>query len=270
MLKKRGLLVLILAFLIVLFFQVRQEASQTKSNPSFIDRILVNVLSPVTRALRSVRDGVVHTWDHYFWLVGVKDENKKLQETVDLQNLFILSLKERLKIKDQEARLDQSLHFMGYNGVVARVTAYDANMLSQSLWVDAGTKDGVMVDMPVIALKGLVGRIIKAFDSSSMVLLMTDPHFAVDVVDEQSRIRAMVVGNGRSPEFTPYPIMSHLEYLQMGYPINKGDLLLTSGLGDLYPKGIPVGNVVADNNILPMVDFNTLEEVIVITGGSSK
>ena len=136
-----------------------------------------------------------------------------------------------------------------------------------SSWIERWVANGMMMGMPVINQRGLVGRITEVYQSASRVLLITDSDSSVNSVLQNARLRGVV--RGRTLED---PIM---DYLPPEQPVNVGDIILTSGEGGNFPNGIPVGQVVeVQRNDVEMfqraivrttVDFNTLETVLVIT-----
>lgn len=279
--KRRATLGVILILLLFVLIQLRQDKFPfSLPEGSFVDGIFVSVVTPVQEVIDLFSDYIGDTWSAYFSLVGVKRENKKLKEELALKNLYLLSLKERLKLKERTEYLKQKVHLLGWEGVTARVIGYDPYARSQTLWISVGSSQGVQIDQPVITLEGLVGRIVKVFKNDSQVLLLVDSRFSVDVIDEATRVRALVVGSDRQAELKRYPYLTHLEFLKLGDAVNEGDLLITSGFSDLYPPSIPVGNVIKiakkedelfqTSVVLPLVDFSTLEQVIVITGEIQK
>ncbi|MBI2339486.1 MAG: rod shape-determining protein MreC [Deltaproteobacteria bacterium] len=279
--KRRAFLALLLIVLFVVLLNVRRDRPQVASpsgsatGAGFVDRLIVSLFGPVQGLVDHAVDFVENGWSNYFAVVGAKKENVRLKEEIRLKDLEILSLKERLRSQDREELLSQKAGLLGGAGVKAKVTGYDPYAVSQTMWVSAGSSQGIAVDCPVLTLEGLVGRIVKVFPSMSQVLLLVDPHFAVDVIDEATRVRALVVGSGRGVELKRYPFLTHLEFLNLGDEIRKGDLLITSGFGAIYPPGIPVGSVIdvaqkendlfQSSGVLPAVDFGKLEEVVILT-----
>lgn len=276
-LRRRPVLAVLLIILLVVLFQLREDRLPSpERGGSYLDRGLVFVYTPIQKTMDKLTGFVSDTWSRYINLVGVKRENKRLREQLELQDLYILSLKERLKIHDRENLTKQKVQRRGWEGIPARVIAFDPYARSHTLWISAGSEQGVELDLPVITLEGLVGRVVKVFDQSSQVLLLVDSRFSVDVIDESTRVRALVVGSGRGAEVKRYPYLTHLEFLKLGDAIREGDLLITSGFSDLYPKGIPVGNVIRIQKdegdlfqtslVLPVVDFTKLDQAMVLTG----
>lgn len=274
--KKRVLLFIILFLLFAVLLNLRQNRPlYSIPRVTLIEQIAVSLYVPIHKVINIVTDAVKQSWSNYFALIGAKKENQRLKEEISLKDLYIMTLKERLKLQDRTRYLNHKINLLGWDGVTGEVIGYDPYSESQTLWLSVGSKKGIKVDQPVITLEGLAGRVVKVLPESSQVLLMVDPRFAVDVIDESSRVRALVVGSGKKASLKRYPYLTHLEYLNLGDEVNQGDLLITSGLGGIYPRGIPVGNVTdaekdrddlfQTSAVLPVVDFNKLEELIILT-----
>jgi rod shape-determining protein MreC len=132
--------------------------------------------------------------------------------------------------------------------------------------IDKGSNAGLKVNMPVVDAKGVVGRLVAVSANYAKVLLIIDQNSAVDSLVQRSREKGIV--KGLSPE------MCKLDYVLKTGDIDPGDLVVTSGMGRVFPKGLPVGKVLEVSNIpwklfkdihvRPMVDFTKLEEVLVI------
>ncbi len=245
-----------------------------------IDSLVTGFFTPIEKFYLWVTSPFSNFSKRYFSLVDARDENKKLKSTIEFNKLEIIALKERLRDQTEGQILDDRFKSLGLDGVFSQVIGYDPFGRSQTVWISNGSADGILMDQPVITSQGLVGRIIKIFSHTSQVLLLVDPYFAVDVITEESRVRALVIGSGDAVSLKRYPLMTHLEFLNMGEAISSGDLLITSGLNGIYPSGLPVGNVIKIDKdekndsiktaVLPVVDFTRLEQVFVLTGLQKK
>ncbi len=156
--------------------------------------------------------------------------------------------------------------------VCARIIAREPGSWLREFTVNVGTKDGVEKDMVVIAQKGLVGRILRAEETSSVVLTIVDPQSSVAIALERSGDDGIMKGTTDSGAESP---LCHLEYLPFDVDIAPGDRVLTSGLGGIYPKGLTVGTVTeasvavkSDSYalVMPEVDFGHLDYVLILTG----
>lgn len=266
--RKRTLLAALFLIGLYIFFAFSPHRSSTGRLPHNVsDRLWASIYLPVMTGLKGATSSVRNFVHDYFYLVAVKRENSRLKNELKVKDLHILSLKERLLTEKSYQSMNDLLASWGFVGVSARVVAYDPFSLSQTVWVSAGAYQGVKIDSPVMTPEGLVGRVIRVFGKTSQILLLIDSHFSVDVVNEQSRVRAMVSGSGVGASLERYPQLAHLEYLNLGDAMNAGDLLLTSGLGPIYPAAIPVGHITQKGRkrvVLPLVDFSSLYEVMIL------
>ena len=120
--------------------------------------------------------------------------------------------------------------------------------------------------MPVVTVEGVVGQVLTSSPNYSKVLLATDPNSAIDVITQQTRVQGIVKGLGRDA--------FALHYVLKSAAVEKGDFIITSGLGGVFPKGLMVGTVseirksprgmFQDIEIQPAVDFTQLEHLIII------
>jgi rod shape-determining protein MreC len=180
-------------------------------------------------------------------------ENVRLRET-ERENV---TLREQLGYQQAHPQLDL---------LPAEVVGRDPTNLLRFLIIDKGTQDGVRVDMTVVTPRGLVGRIVKVGPNWSQVLLITDVSSSVNAMVQRSRTTGVVQGHvgGRLV----------MRYIPQGESVQTNDLILTSGLGGGFPKGLLVGRVAEvrqkdiemfqEAEIQSAVNFHRLEQVMVV------
>ncbi len=277
-LRRRLLFFTLLIFLfVILVYRERHHANSSSVETSFFDKGILFIYHPINRWMSRVEHFFNDGWHHYFELVGVTKENENLQKELSEKELKLLFLQEQLRSCIVENKLELKGDGLGLKGVNASIIAFDPYAISKTAWISAGSRDGIKANQPVMTEEGLVGRILKVGETSAQILLLNDTRFAVDVVDVTTRVRALVVGFNNRTNLKRYPILTRLEYLNLGDEIHEGDLLVTSGLGSLYPKGIPVGNIATVKTdkdslfqsaaVIPSVDFSKVDLVFVVTGG---
>ena len=193
-----------------------------------------SVLSPG----KWVQREATNLWERYFYLVGVCEENEALRLRMEALNLQAASLQEKAAQGD---RLLDLLHFtppLDWVRTGARVVGHrlGANAVLETLLIDKGTVSGVVRDTPVVAPLGVVGRVHRPGAHFSTVLLLIDPNSHVPVMGAEHRIPAIVVGQGAGK-----PLL--VSYVPLNDTLAKGELLITSGLGGMFPKGLPVARV---------------------------
>ncbi|MBW2309492.1 MAG: rod shape-determining protein MreC [Deltaproteobacteria bacterium] len=233
-------------------------------NPA--EKLAIEVTAPIQKffigTIRFIRD----IWSNYFFLVEARQEGLRLKAQIELLRLEnsryqeILLTNERLQdlLKFQENTDDLLLPAM--------VTGWDSSGQFKSIIIDKGAHDGVAMNMAVVKSEGVVGRVVSVSPHYSQVLLVTDQNCAIDGVVQSSRGRGMLKGNGYGECYFDYVIKT--------CEIKTGDAIVTSGLGGIFPKGLHLGRVkrvddspyklFKDVRVVPAVDFNKLEEVLVI------
>ncbi len=147
------------------------------------------------------------------------------------------------------------------------VIGLDPSPFVRSISIGAGSDRGLAYGMPVVSESGLVGRIVEVNATSSRVQLITDPQSAVNVRLQDSRAEGLVIAQPNSE--LQVDLISHEAQ------VSPGELVLTSGLGGVFPPDIPVGHIVSVRTrdfelfqravLQPIVDFENLEIVLIIT-----
>jgi len=228
---------------------------------------------PIQITLASVRSRVKGMWEGYIYLVGIKEENEALNK-----KMYAL-LEENNRLKEEiglNERLRDLLKFKEespYPVVAAKILSLNGfgtgENWTRTLTLDRGTISGIMVDMPVVSTQGVIGRVIETLKHTSTVLLLTDPRSDIDVIIQRTRIHGIVEGGSDK---------LILKYIRQFDDVETGDMVVTSGLSGIFPKGLQVGMVTrvekGEDNIFryievnPSTDLRRLEEVLVITQGS--
>lgn len=240
---------------------------QSRSLLQGIGQPLAQLLSLPLTALASLDRGVQEVWYGYLALHQVSEENRRLQRELqalrgrnnELRELgvagqrlaAVLALKERLKAKT----------------LAAQVIGRDATNWYRAIVLDKGLRDGVQVEMGVMAPDGAVGRVVKVTPFTSMVLLITDPNNAVTGLIQRTRDEGIVEGTTEG--------RARMKYIPLLATLQSGDVIVTSGLTGGFPRGVPLGTITRIDKaegelfqsaeIVPEVDLHKLEEVLVIT-----
>jgi rod shape-determining protein MreC len=188
----------------------------------------------------------------------LKKENAKLKFQIDLTKEYVI----------ENRRLKKLLHFdnhWDYPIILTQIIGHNPGTYMTTVVVNNGKVDSVSYGMPVFTTKGLVGKVSKAFPTHSMVQLLSDPNSRTSVISQRSRVLGVVFSkeNGEMQ----IQISSYSDLV-------PGDTLVTSGLGGIYPKGIPVGvvnslnknnsEVISLGSIKPLQHIESLEEVFII------
>jgi rod shape-determining protein MreC len=263
------LLAVVLAQMIGLAVQVRRPANGVDGQQTRLARYWVTVLaSPFERVFLFVGHGVSNTWHSYIDLRHVRAQNLQLQTELNRVRLEQAALAEEAR---QDLRLQKLLAFQQHyvsKTVAAHVIGTSGTDLSRVLYIDKGSSSGIKPDMPVITPDGVVGKVRDVFPHTAQVLEINDQTSGLGVVLSQTRLRGILRGNtiGQTEIVDILPD----ERIQPGEPV------VTSGGDDVYPSGLPVGNVERIVNdpernpyvailIKPSVNLSRLDEVLVIT-----
>ena len=243
-----------------------------KGNSNIISSGVGGVISPLQKIVYTVNEKVKGSFDFFINFSNVKKENEELTaKNAELENKLI----EYERMKDENTRLremfDYSQTNANYDYLGCNIIGYSGGNISNGYIIDKGTKDGVEKDMVVITPAGLVGKVTKASSSFAIVQTILNENIAVaamvESTDETTGILQGITDskNKNLTELSNIPIES---------AIKEGDKILTSGLGDMYPKEIRIGEVISvevDNVgimkravVKPYVDFNKLEELFVV------
>lgn len=254
-----------LAFICFALFLLSSNASQ-RSSWNSAEQLVVEGATPVQSFFKQTAKLLVDLWEDYFYLVDVRQENRRLK--LELDSLKRENSLYREMVSTQE-RLSDLLKFkeaVRQPAVAAQVVGLDPTGWFQSVVINKGTKAGIKLDMPVVNASGVVGRIVSVSSHYAKVLLVADQNSAVDCLVQRSRDRGMVRGQSAR--------VCRLDYMVKSGDVKEGDVLITSGLGRVFPKGLPVGTIsnvkegdgtlFKEIDVTPAVDFSKLEEVLII------
>lgn len=197
----------------------------------------------------------------------LRRENQQLRREVERLRAEALANRERAAAAERLERLLEYRQGAGFATIAAGVIGHDASGLGRTVLIDRGSRDGLEHQQAVLAPDGLVGRIVKVFPHSALVLLVTDRSSGIDAIVQRTRDQGVVQGRGRS--------VCELKYLDRSADVEVGDYVVTSGMGGRFPKGVGIGQVSGLNpggdlfqsvEVRPSVALDRLEEVLVVTG----
>jgi rod shape-determining protein MreC len=255
----------------VLFAQVLGLAVQVKrttdTESSRLIRIwAVDSVTPFEKVLNWIHNSSGSLWHNYFYLRGVRAENRALKAEIERLRLEQIRLNEDAA----QARRLQALFAFKEQFISATLPAQvigsGGSEQSRVIYIDKGESSGLKPDMAVITVDGIVGKVLKVFHSTSQVLLIDDQSSGVGGILEKSRLQGIVRGT-RSGEVV-------LEHIMSDNPVQPGEVVRTSGGDRIFPKGLPVGKVSQVGNgpdlfltirIKPAANLSKLEEVLVVT-----
>jgi len=262
---------LLLAVLLVSLFLL---TVQTRGGgPTRAADLVGFVVTPAQSLLAHAHRGALGAWHTFTDWKAVRNENLTLR--ADNERLSVQSL--QVRETDQENRRLRRLlalrDRMPLTTLTGEIIGREGGGWSRSLTVNRGRADGISRQMPVIVPEGLVGRVAQVSSGASIVQLLNDPTSTVGAVVQRTRTPGLVEGE-------PGGGVRFKFMARDGAGVTPGDLVVTSGLGTLFPKGIPVGRVTAIEDkgsalfhfavLTPAVDFARVEEVLLLTGQSAQ
>jgi rod shape-determining protein MreC len=228
--------------------------------------------SLVEESFFSFSDNIRTSTRMYLNLVNIKKQNQDLKET---NHKLQAELQKTLELESENSRLRKLLDLKSTSKmelVTSEVISRDLLSDHETLVINKGTQDGLKEGMPVIAIGGVVGYIFRPQLYTARILLISDRYSVVDGIITRNRIAGIVEGKGRQECL--------LRYVEKSQDIQVGDQVVTSGLDNIFPKGLPVAKVTAVTSkphsasliveMLPSVDPNQVEEVFIITNANSQ
>jgi len=237
----------------------------TKRGVPMLGAAVFGIFSEVQRGANTVATSVRSGWQDYFALRQVRSENEQLKQQLG-------ELRVRLQEERGLAQQTQSLQKLldlktstTLSTTAASVIAGGASPEFRTITIDRGTGDGLRADMAVLAPAGVVGRIIQPSARASKVQLLIDRSAAAGAIIERTRAQGVVVGTGADE--------LRMDYVAGSADVKAGDVVVTSGIDGIYPKGFVIGQIQSVRRgagefsaivIRPAVDFTSLEAVLIV------
>jgi rod shape-determining protein MreC len=260
--RKIWLWVFLIGF--VLYLLSSNAGKRATWNPA--EQLAIEITSPVQKLIHRTVHVTKGFWREYFYLVGIREENRDLKKQIRELVSENRRYREKLATHDRLKRLLQFKEAILPPALASQVIGRDPSGWFKSILIDKGKADGVSLNMPVVNASGVVGRIVAVSPNYAKALLIIDQNSSVDCLVQRSRDRGML--KGLSSE------RCKMDYVVKSSDVMLGDVVVTSGLGGVFPKGLPLGSVsrveeaagelFKDIEIEPVVDFSKLEEVLVI------
>ena len=254
----------------VLFAQILGLAVQVKQGTdrgtSRLIRIwAVSAITPFSKGAVHSSGWLTDAWHNYVYLRGVRGQNRQLRD--ELAHLRLEQV--RLAQDASQARRLQTL--LGFREqfisqtMAAQVISTTGSEFSRGIYIDKGSRDGIKPDMPVITADGIVGKLLRVFPTSSLVLQINDTSSGAGVILEKTRLQGILKGSPSGETF--------VANIMADEAIEQGERVLTSGGDRVYPKGLPAGTVgrtkpagtYLNVEVKPSAQLYRLEEVLVIT-----
>lgn len=230
---------------------------------------LAVVTTPIQSTLARINRSAVGVWSTYRDWKNVRAENRRLRDEAQQLRVEALQVTETIEENRRLRRLLALKAAMPLETLSGEIIAREWGGWVRSLTVNRGRSDHVSRMTAVIAPDGLIGRVVDVRPGASVVQVLIDPASTVGAHAVRSRTAGIVEGEPRGTMRFKYMARD-------GAGLDVGDLVVTSGSGGLFPRGIPIGRVRAIDDrgsalfhyaqLAPAVDFARIDEVLLIVG----
>ena len=254
------LLVVIVAQLLLIAYQVK-----TSRDVPLLRVWAVTAVTPVERVLELVRRSTWGFVEDYIVLINTRSQNESLRKELGQIKLENQYLRTELATADRAQALTVFQAHTPSKTLAARIVGNGTGANTKVVFVDRGSGSGVESGMAVITPDGIVGKVVSAYPTASLVLLITDANFGAGVISQKNRVRGTLKGQGHDGTVL-------VEYVQNEEKVDPGEWFFTSGDDRIFPKGFPVGRVTTVRNgrdskeiyVSPSGFQNGIEEVLIV------
>ena len=237
----------------------------SKRGVPVLEEVTFGIFAEVQRAASAGVNGIRHIWTGYVALRQVRRENEELKRQLAATQMEV---QEQRALADRSRGLERLLELRDrttLQTVAAEIIGAGATPDFRTLTIDKGINDGLRPDMAVISPTGVVGRVVVPSARAAKVQLLIDRNAAAGALIERSRAQGVVLGAGDGGLL--------MEYVPEVADVAVGDVVVTSGIAGIFPKGFVIGRIEAVEKsggayrrivVKPAADFSTLEEVLVV------
>jgi len=237
----------------------------SKSGMPVLQSVAFGLVAELQRGGAGAVDAVTSLWSGYVDLRGMRAENQQLRQ--QLADAHIRLQQERA-LAQRSAELATLLELRGrisLETTAADVLAASATPDFRTVTISKGTSSGLRPDMAVLSSDGVVGRVIVPSARAAKVQLLIDRNAAAGALVERTRAQGVAMGTGEDT--------LQLQYVLGTSDVKVGDVVVTSGIDGIYPKGFVIGRIefvekaggsYREVRVRPAVDFTSLEEALVV------
>lgn len=259
---------LLLIVVLSLLFVLMSLSSRTRyvgETRTLFERTVMTVFSPVPKTVNWIGGSAEDMYHGYL------DMRRSVNENLQLRRKVATLTTENVKLRRSESDLGRLRNLLRYSEQfnletsLAHVIMIDTSGRFKSIILDRGSAHGLDVNDAIVNANGLIGRVILTTNDMAKVQLVTDNNSAVGALLERTRRQGVVRGDGSGiVEMHDVPTLAD---------VRLGDEVITAGIDGIYPKGIPIGQVIRAEQgpnlfknieVRPSVDFRMIEEVIVL------
>lgn len=263
--RRPTLLFIVVLLLLFILMSLSSKTRYVGETRTMFERTVMTIFSPVPKTVNWIGRS---TADMYH---GYLDMRRAIEENNQLRHKVAQLTTENLELRQSEGDLRRLRSLLGYSEqftiptTMAQAIMLDTSSRFKSLILDRGSNTGIEVNDAVVNASGLIGRVVLTTKDMAKVQLITDNNSSVGVLFERTRRQGVLRGDGGGGAQV-FDVSSNAD-------VQQGDVVLTAGIDGVYPKGIPVGVVTKSDQgqelskqitVAPLVDFNSIEEVIVL------
>jgi rod shape-determining protein MreC len=251
--------------LLIVSLSILSYSAARLSETGLLRKMVLEIAAPVEDAINLSLKSLHDAWNRYLFLVGIEDECRRLRRENAVLNELLNSYREGHLEGIRLRKLLDIRDGLNHRVVAARVIDNDRTSLFKTLLINKGTTEGLRVGLPVFADQGVVGRVIETSWHASRVLILIDENSNIDALIQRSRAQGILQGAGSAG--------CNLKYISRAENVQTGDVVLSSGLAGVFPKGLLLGVVTGTSggegglfqkiDVAPAVDFGRLEEVLI-------
>ncbi|OGL47858.1 MAG: rod shape-determining protein MreC [Candidatus Schekmanbacteria bacterium RBG_13_48_7] len=264
--KYRPVLVLFFFLCVSLFIFTRSLRDQLQSKQNYLKMAISSAGYPLQKAFSSAMQVIVSGWRKYLFLNNLEQENETLRRQLAQTQFQLYQLKETQSEQFRMSKLLQIQPELEFETIQATVIGRDSLNWFHTMTLDKGSANGVKKGAAVLNLDGVVGQIIMTGPYTSTLLPIIHAESGVSGIIKISRVQGTVIGTGDGRIF--------FKYVDRKAILSAGDLIVTSGLDRIFPKGLPIGRIInvqkipnglfLEVQIESAVNFSRLEETLIM------
>ncbi len=261
----------VLVGLVVLHLAAISHQVDSGGGVSVLQRAVFSLLSPVEAAFSGATRGLIAAWRGWIDLRHVHQSNERLEERVRYLEMLLQERQHQAREADRLRDVLGMRQTLPLETIAAEVVTRDGMPWFRTLTLDRGRDAGVALEAAVISPSGVLGRVVAVGPSAAKVQLLRDRESGAGVVIERSRVAGVVSGQLGFTDAGANDLV--MKYVPGLADVVVGDVLVTSGMDRIYPRGLVVGTVrvvgpgsglFKEILVTPAAEPDQIEEVLVV------
>lgn len=262
--QRTKLIINIFSCCVTLYFAVQRSIIIRDQSP--FESWVIDVIAPVQRTITNSANSINDFYTNYFLNVGAMKQVKELKFNMTEMESRIFELEQLVENAKKQNKLIQIHDNIDRGKIVAQVISIDTSKLNNIIRVNRGKNQGVELQSAVVTSRGVVGFVYRISENFSDILTIIDSKSKVDGYIERTDSHGIIEGNLQG--------QANMKYVKRRDPVVLDDVIITSGLGNIYPRGLKVGVIseiqrqsygISQNVVItPSVDFSKLKDVLIL------